>query len=116
MLWLREEGIAGGQGKGCFAGFGQEVEVSQEMGHAEVRKAGLLGSEEVARPADGQVLFGDLESIGGLFHHPEAPLGVFRPAVLSDEQALGGVFAPAYAAAKLVELGEAKPLGMLNHH
>src|SRR4030042_3881415 len=106
MLWLREEGIAGGQGKGFFAGFGQKVEVSQEMGYAEIRKAGLLGPEKVTRAADGQALFGDLESIGRLFHHPEAPLGIFGPAVLSEEQALGWILAAAPTAAKLGKVGE----------
>lgn len=67
-------------------------------------------------PRDGQILFGYLEPVGSLFHHPEALSGFFRPGVLGDQQTLGRVPASPDPAAELVELREAKPFGVFYDH
>ena len=116
VIGLGKDGVGGDDRKSLFAGFAQKLYVAQKIGDPKIGEPGLLRSQQLTRAADGQVLLGYFETIRGLFHCPQAPHGIVRLAILSDEQALGRVLSAAHPAAELVELGEAKSFGMLDDH
>src|SRR5690606_18438428 len=65
--------------------------------------------------ADLHIFFGDAEAVGGLSHDAEPALAI-TTLRLSDQDAETLVLPSSNAAAKLVELGEAKPVGILDNH
>lgn len=75
----------------------------------------LTGAEEIARAAEVQVGFGDFEAVVGAGHGGEALLGLVIGGV-GNQEAVGGFGSPADAAADLVELGQAKTVGVFDHH
>ena len=81
--------------------------------------AGLLGAEDVARPADLQVAHGDPEAraevrvfLDGL--EPLGGDGRDRPCVRQEQVGVGPVLVPPDAAAKLVQLGQAEAVGVVD--
>ena len=62
--------------------------IDDEVGHAELGQAVLLGPEKLSGPADFQVLFRDFESVGRPLHRGKPPCRVLRPR-LAEKKAVG---------------------------
>ena len=109
--------VGGHQGGRLLAGRGDQVLVGEQAQQLEAAAAACLGrAEHVALAALLQVEPGELEAVAGL-RHGVKPLT--RRAVrrgLGHQQAQARVAAPAHPAAQLVELGDAEPLGVHDHH
>ncbi len=87
-----------------------------EIGNPQLGQAALPRAQNLARAAEPQILLRDAEAVLGLAHDGE-PRPRRLPKGRGIEQKAGGrLVAAADAAAKLVELGEAETLGMLDHH
>ena len=82
----------------------------------EAEVAGLAGAEKFAGASKEKIGFGDFEAVGGADHGFEAGAGFVSHAKRGDEDAMGFLRAAADASAKLVELGEAEALGVLDDH
>ena len=72
-------------------------------------------AEEVAGAPEPQVLLRDLEAVGGIGHDLQPRPGLLV-LVVGDQDAVGLVPAPAHPAPQLVELAQAEPLRVLDHH
>ena len=75
----------------------------------------LARSEEVTGAPEPQVLLRDLETVSGLGHDLQ-PLPRLLVSVVGDQDAVGLMLPPPHPAPQLVELGEAEPLRVLDHH
>src|SRR5258708_6502622 len=82
----------------------------------EAQVAGLASAEKFARAAEEEIRFGDFETVGSADHGFEARARFVRQTEGGDEDAMGFLRAAADASAKLVELGEAETLGVLDDH
>ena len=112
------EGWVGGGGEAFGFGFGEleDGAVAEEVGDAELGQAGLAGAEEFAGAALLEVEFGEFEAVLSGDHGVETGLGLFGDAVASHQDAIASGCATADAAAKLVELGEAEAVGVIDDH
>ena len=106
--------VAGDEGGRFLVRDLDEADVG-EVFHGDVGEAGLARSEERARTAELEVLFGDIEAARVLGEGLEPPV-LLASEFSREEEAVGLVFAAADASAELVELGEAEPVGVLDHH
>ena len=79
-------------------------------------KAGLGFAEHIARAAEFEIGFCNLEPVFGAAQGVQALTGGFGERGAVEEEAEAGGAAPPDAAAELVELGEAKTFGALDHH
>src|SRR5690606_22068670 len=94
----------------------QQVGVAGEVGEAEAGQAGLAGAEQLARTAQGKILFRDLESVVGGAHGFEALLRQRRQRRLVQQHATGGRAAAPDPPAQLVQLRQAQALRILDDH
>ncbi len=110
--------VLGDELGGELAGLLEQRAVGAEAGEAEVAEAGLPRSEELALAAEVEVALGELEAVRGLDERLEARLGGVGQLELRarDQQAVRLLGAAADAAAELVELREAEPVGLLDDH
>ena len=112
----RECGVGGEEVvDGVARGFHEGLVVDDGC-YAEVEGAALLESLDVSGTPQPEVGFGNLESVGGAAHGADALLRGVAEIVLGHEDAVGLVATASYAAAQLVELREAKALGVLDDH
>ena len=84
-----------------------------------VHVAGLLGAEEVPRPAHLHVLERDLVAraeLGVVLEHLQAALGVGIDGVGDEEIAVGAAVRAPDAPAQLIELREAEVIGAIDEH
>ncbi len=90
--------------------------MGEGVGEAVGGQAALLQAQGIAAAAQLQVLLGDQEAVVGVAQHVEPALaGVGKRRVI--EQDAGALArAPSDPASQLVQLGEAEPLGLLDHH
>src|SRR5664279_2186650 len=88
----------------------QQFAVAQQIGHAKVRHACLLGTEELAGAALLQVEFGNLESILSAHH------GFERNFAAGHQNAVRLCAAASDAPAQLMQLRETETLGVLHDH
>jgi hypothetical protein len=109
-------GGIGAEGESFAAGEFEEFFIAQRVGDVEAQIAGLAGAEKFAGAAEEEIGFGDFETVGGAHHGFEAGTGFVGHAERGDEDAMGFLRAAADAPAKLVELGEAEALGVLDDH
>ena len=61
--------------------------MGREIGNAEKRKPGLLGSQHFTGSAQPQIFFGDAKTIFSLAHDSKACLGRFPKRLLIQQQA-----------------------------
>ena len=113
MFLLRQLRIFREDGQRVFAGLVEHFEFLGDVGHFEFGQAVLAGAEEFAGATELEVHFGDVEAVGGFDHGFQSLLGGVGGGI-GDEEAGGGVFAAADAAAELVELGEAEAVGVVD--
>ena len=74
MTGLLQYGIFLHKRKGIRPGIVQDTTIANDVGDPEIGQPGLPRPHEFAGTADGQVLFGNPETIVGLFHDPEIAL------------------------------------------
>ena len=100
---------------GLLAGQFQQVGIVGEAGQGQIRQTRLLRAQHLAGAPQAQVHFSNLEAIGAADEHLQAlaSLGVVAP---MQEQAVGCRRTPSHPAPQLVQLGQAKTFGMLDHH
>src|ERR1700733_7769776 len=91
-----------------FAGFTENELVTREVCERQQWQPRLTGADEVTWSADFEVRFSDLKAIAGLSHDAEATPGIVTRATRRDQQAFARVLATTDAAAKLVQLRQAK--------
>ena len=102
---------------GLVAGRDDDVLVAQHGQHPQRRAAaGLGGAEHVALAALLEVEARELEAVQRAGHGVEPLAGRCRRRHLGDEQAQPGVRAPTDAAAQLVQLRDAEPVGVQDDH
>jgi len=120
VLGAGEGGIVVDPFFGVAAGHAKEVEVIGvgEIGDGEGREAGLARAEEFAVAADGEVVFGDFEAVGGIEEGADAGATVFGHFLIggSDGETTTGDGTPTHATPELVELGEAEAVGVFDDH
>src|SRR5262245_44388007 len=98
-----------------MAGELQEVQIGLKVTEAEFRQAALLLAEQFAWTPQFEVGLGDAEAISGFFQHTEAFPGL-RISRFSEQDAKSIVRTASDTAAQLVELGNAKLLGVFHKH
>ena len=79
-------------------------------------QAALPDAEHVAFAAQPQILLRDPEAVGGFADHLQPRLRHFAQRLVIEQQAGRGLRAAADPAAQLMQLREAKALGVLDHH
>src|SRR5215831_9136531 len=79
-------------------------QVPHEIRYLECRNAGLTDAHHFPGSPQLQVLFGDLETVGGLFHYREPLTRLRGPLVRSHKDAMPLVASPPYSAAELMKL------------
>ena len=75
----------------------------------------MAGAQDLAWPPEPQIHFGNFKAITGAHQHLKPLFGLHVVAVV-NQQAVGGRRPPTDPAPQLVELGQAKTLGMVDHH
>ena len=116
-LGVGEGGVGGGgEALGFELGEFEEGAIAEEIGDAELGQAGLAGAEEFAGAALLEVEFSELEAVLRGDHGVEAGFGLLGDVLAVDEDAVALGGAAADAPAKLVELGEAETLGVVDDH
>src|SRR5262245_24049434 len=96
----------------------EQLAVCAEASETELREARLPRAEQLALPAQLQVLLCQLETVGRLDERLQPFARVVCQLLLGtrDEQAVGLLGAAADAAPQLVELGEPETIGLLDDH
>ena len=93
-----------------------QLGIQLKIGVAQERHAGLTAPDEFTRPAQVQILAGNLETIGVLVDDFQACPRCRRQGRLIEQDAGRIVGAASDAAAQLMQLRETETLGMLDHH
>ena len=108
-----QQGILPEDPCGLGGGHWKEIRITVEVGEPERRKAALIGTKDVSRTAQAQVLLGDHEAIVASFQDPQ-PFESLGASASLEQDAGRGMLSPADAPAELVELGQAEALRVLN--
>jgi hypothetical protein len=97
-------------------GNGQQRGDLLEIGDAERRVARLARAQQFAAAAQAQVFLGQQEAVLRLAHQRQPFAPHFADHVAAQQQAGRFLAARAHAPAQLVQLGQAKAFGLLDHH
>src|ERR1700730_15581280 len=102
-LYVRDFFVGTGQNCRCFSlgGF-QELAIADQAGHLKAWHPRLASTEELARPAQFKIQFGNLEAIGGANHGVEATFAGLGNFPAGQQDAIRFGTAAADASAKLV--------------
>ncbi len=86
-----------------------------QLGDPQVGETALAGAEEVARAAQFQIPLGQPEAIVGFGHElqPLAHIWIGRP---GDQRTVARLLPTPHTAPELVQLGQTKAIGVLDHH
>ena len=76
----------------------------------------MLGTFEVTWSTQFEVLFGNLEAIGGIDHHLDALTGGLANLELGDQDAVALVGTTSHPTTQLVQLAESEAFGILDDH
>src|ERR1700685_632880 len=102
--------------RGLALGGFEQLAITNQISHLEVRQASLARAEEFTRATKLQVELGDLESVVGADHSIEAALSVFRNLAAGHEHAIRLGCATADATAKLMKLGQPEAFRVFDNH
>src|SRR5262249_29782197 len=116
VLGARERGVLVEDPVGMRPCLEQEAEVLGEVAVAQSRYTCLTRTEQLARPALGESLLCDPEAVAGGDHRVEAAAAVLAEAPAGEQQTVRCGDAPTDAAAQLMELREAEPIGVVDDH
>src|SRR6476620_6787376 len=108
--------IAGKHECGIIARRSKQLAMYGEIGNPENRYTRLPRAQHLAPTAQLQVLFGNAETVVGLAHDLKPRFGHSAERALIKEHAGGLASATTDAATQLMELSEAKALGILDDH
>ena len=100
---------------GRITGCRQEGDVVYNIGSFQIGQAMLHITEELARPSQEQILFGQREAVMYLFH-PFQALPRLLAAAFGHEDAISLAITAADAAPQLVKLGQAEAFGAVDEH
>src|SRR5438093_2935370 len=112
VLRSREIGIPMEQPRRFLPGLIQDLGVPDEIGHPQIGRAPLPCPEELARPADAQVLLGDHEAIVTLDERLKAVPRLLRQAVRPHQEAIRLSGSAPEPSQLQIQVGEAIPCGM----
>src|SRR5690606_4085846 len=104
------------QQTGVVAGGGQKLLEVRHVGDPIFGETALAGAEHLTAAAQLEVLLSDEEAVLRLAHNLQALLGAFPKGRLVKQHAVRLALAASNAPAKLMKLGEAKSLRMLDGH
>jgi hypothetical protein len=116
VLGLREALVGGQRRRGLLPRQLQQVPVANQRLEGEVRQAVLPRSQQLARAPDAQVRLRDFEAVARPRQRRQARFRFLRRLFGRDGDEVGGAFAPAHAAAQLVELRQAVAVRVLDDH
>ena len=102
--------------EGIRLGSAQDTSVANDVGDPEVGQTGLPRPHEFSWAPDGQILFGDPETIIGLLHDPETFTRILRTDFLRKEDAKGLDVAPPDPPPQLVQLRKTESFRMFDDH
>src|SRR5262245_8442317 len=112
----RQRRIARQYQRGVVARRADQLAVRLDAGDAEARHTGLPRAENVAFPAQLEILLGDAKAVFCLAYDVEPGLGGFAQRSLVEEQAGRVLAAASDPPAQLMELREPEAFGVFDHH
>src|SRR5699024_2251010 len=107
--------VGGDETFGDIAGAIENAGFEALVEPAELGKTALASADKIAGAAQLEIAFGEDEAVVGGDHRLQAGAAVHRN-VVGEKQAVAFTAAPPDATTELVKLGEAEPIGALDHH
>ncbi len=105
-----------GESQGFLARKLEQFVIAKRLCDGKCRVAGLPGAEEFARTALLKVALGNLKSVGRGNHGFDSLAALASDFLAGDEDTVGLFLTATDSAAKLVKLGEAEAVGVLDDH